>query len=43
LGMSVLALVGLSIFQWLSRTSEETPQAAAEERSAQRSARAKPG
>jgi hypothetical protein len=31
LGTSVLALVGLSIFQCLSRTSESTPQAAAEE------------
>jgi hypothetical protein len=38
---SVLALVGLSVFQWLSRTSESSPNAAAEERSTQRNAKAK--
>jgi hypothetical protein len=42
LGTSVLALVGLGVFQWLSRSSESEPQAAAEERAAQRSSRAKP-
>jgi len=36
LGASVLALVGLSVFQWLSRSSEATPQADAEERKVQR-------
>jgi hypothetical protein len=38
---SVLALVGLSVFQWLSRTSESTPQAAAEERSVRDDRKAK--
>ncbi|HET6222911.1 MAG TPA: hypothetical protein VFE11_12120 [Dongiaceae bacterium] len=46
LGASVAALVGLSLFQWFSRTSEATPQAAAEERAARQRPRAiekKPG
>jgi hypothetical protein len=40
LGASVLALVGLSLFQWFSRTSEATPDAAAEERAARQKPRA---
>jgi hypothetical protein len=43
LGISVVALVGLGIFQWLSRTSESAPQAAPEGRAPQRSSTAKRG
>jgi hypothetical protein len=43
LGISVVALVGLGIFQWLSRASESAPQAAPEGRTSQRSRPAKPG
>jgi len=39
LGASILALVGLSLFQWFSRTSEATPDAAAEERAARQKSR----
>lgn len=43
LGISVVALVGLGIFQWLSRASESAPQAAPEGRAPQRSGTAKRG
>jgi hypothetical protein len=41
LAASVLALVGLSLFQWFSRTSEATSDAAAEEQTTRQKPRAR--